>query len=138
MTKDELINQVMERTNLSSKAMTERAIQIVFSALSHRLAPEENRDVEAQLPRDWQDLWHRDIWLVNFLHISGPLQLKYRHIAELYSIIQEELRKLQIPVGPETLTMVVFSLLKEQIGEGEARGIAEQLPKEIEQLWLAS
>jgi uncharacterized protein (DUF2267 family) len=138
MHKGEFIRNVQERVNLPSPEMTERAVQIVLSLLSHRLTIEERRDAAAQMPRDLQQVWNSDTWLVNFLQMSRQYQLKYRHKEELYSLIDNELDKLQIPVGAEPLTRAVFSVLKEQLAEGEVHDIANQLPDDIEHVWLSA
>jgi uncharacterized protein (DUF2267 family) len=138
MNKAEFANKVQEQANLPSREQAELGSQIVLSLLSHRLTTEESRDVVEQLPRDIAQLWTSDTWISNFLSISRQGQLKYRKKEELYSLIQNEIEKRQLPVGAEVLATAVFHTLKEQISEGEAKDIAAQLPEDIEQVWFAA
>jgi uncharacterized protein (DUF2267 family) len=138
MNKAEFIYKIQEMTALPTLEMAQDATMIVLSLLSHRLTPEEARDVSEQLPRDLRQLWNSDTWITNFLTLSGQRQLKYRKKEELYSQIRNEIDKRQLQVGPEQLARAVFHTLKEQISEGEAQDIAAQLPEDIEQLWLAA
>lgn len=137
MNKGEFVKQVQELTELPSKTMAEEATRIVLSLLSHRLTPEESRNVADQLSSDMKNFWNSDTWIMNFLSLSRQFQLKYRKKAELYSLIDNELIKTGIPIGAEKLALAVFHVLKEQIDPGEVEDIASQLPQDIEDIWLA-
>lgn len=138
MMKSAFIQRVQELTQLPSPDMAEQGTFIVLSLLSHRLTPEEAKDVEDQLPRDLKNVWNSDTWITNFLTLSRQWQLKYRKKEELYALIGNEVEKRQLPVGPEQLALAVFHVLKEQISPGEAQDIGAQLPNDIEQVWLAA
>lgn len=138
MNRGEFVKTVQALTGLPDKAMAEEGIQIVFSLFSHRLTPEEAKDVASQLSQDMKSLWYSDTWINHFLSISRQFQLRYRKKAELYSLVENEISKRQLPVGAEQLTQAVFHVLKEQIAPGEADDIASQLPAEIESVWKAA
>lgn len=138
MNKDEFIKRVQALTGLPEKQMAEDGARIVLSLLSHRLTPEEAKDVADQLTQDMKNFWNSDTWIINFLSISRQWQLKYRKKAELYSLISNEIDKLRLPIGAEQLALAVFHVLKEQIAPGEVEDIAVQLPEEIEDIWLAA
>ena len=138
MNKNAFVNQVQAVTQLPTPEMAEEGVQIVLSLLSHRLTPEESRNVQAQLPQDMKNVWNSDTWITNFLSLSRQAQLKYRRKAELYSLISNELEKRQLPIGAEQLAVAVFHVLKAQISEGETQDIAAQLPEDIEDVWLAA
>ena len=135
MNKDLFVKKVQELTDLPTREMAEEGMHIVLSLLSHRLTPEEAKDVESQLTTDMKNVWNSDTWITNFLSISRQTQLKYRKKEELYSLIDNELGKTHLPIGAELLAMSVFHVLKEQITEGEIQDIAAQLPEDIEQVW---
>lgn len=138
MHKREFVKEVQELTALPDVGMAEQGTQIVLSLLSHRLTPNEAKDVAAQLAPDLKSVWNSDTWITNFLSISRQFQLKYRKKEELYSLISNEVEKHQLPVGAEVLAMAVFHVLKENITDGEAQDIADQLPRDIEDVWLAA
>lgn len=138
MNKREFIKHVQERVALDSYEVAEEMTRVVLSLLSHRLTPEESRDIEAQLSKDMKGFWHSDTWLTNFLTMSQQYQLRYRKKAELYSLIDNEAARHQVEVSPESLTTAVFHVLKQQITPGEIRDVAAQLPKDIEAVWVAA
>ncbi len=138
MNKGQFVKQVQEITELPSKEMADDGARIVLSLLSHRLTSEESKNVASQLSTDMKNYWNSDTWITNFLTLSRQFQLKYRHKTELYSLISNEIEKLQLPIGAEQLATAVFHVLKEQISTGEIEDIAGQLPHDIEQVWLAA
>jgi uncharacterized protein (DUF2267 family) len=138
MNKPEFVKRVQQLTNLPDTETAEDGTVIVLSMLSHRLTPEESKDVEAQLSRDLKNVWNSDTWIMNFLSLSRQFQLRYRRKEELYSLIDNEIDKQQLPIGAEQLAMAVFHVLKEQITPGEIDDIAAQLPTDIEQVWMAA
>ena len=138
MNKVQFINEVQDLTHLSTRDQAEEGTMIVLSLLSHRLTPDESKDVASQLQSDLKKLWNSDTWFSNFLSISKHHQLKYRRKEELFAMIRNELDKKQLQIGAEQLAIAVFHMLKEQITEGEVKDIAAQLPDEIEEIWLAA
>lgn len=139
MNKDEFVKQVQEQTGLPSKEAAEEGSQIVLSLLSHRLTPEEACNAGAQLESELRRMWNSDTWINNYLSISGQhQQLRFRKKEEMFSLIQNEIEKRDLPVGAQQLATSVFHVLKEQISEGEIEDIADQLPDDIEQFWNAA
>lgn len=138
MHKPEFVKKVQELTQLPDEKTAEEGTHIVLSLLSHRLTPEESRDVEAQLTEDMKNVWNSDTWITNFLTLSRQWQLKYRHKEELFSLITNEIEKKRLPIGAEQLATAVFHVLKEQISPGETQDIADQLPMDIKDVWLAA
>ncbi len=138
MNRHAFVNEVQRLTGLTQTQDAAEGTRIVLSILSHRLTPQEAGHVAAQLPHDVAEFWASDTWMVNFLSLSRQFQLKYRHTAELFSLITNELQKAQIPIGAEHLSKAVFHVLKQQIAQGESEDIAAQLPDEIKQFWRAA
>lgn len=138
MNKAEFVYRVQEMTQLPTPEITEEAVMVVLSLLSHRLTQEESRDVAAQLPKDLKNLWNSDTWITSFLSISQQKQLKYRKKEELYALIRNEIDKRQLPVGAEQLATAVFHTLKDQISDGEVLDIGAQLPEDLKLIWLAA
>jgi uncharacterized protein (DUF2267 family) len=138
MNRAEFVKMIQEAGNLPDQQSAEDGALVVLSLLSHRLTPEESQDVKDQLSQDMKRLWSSDTWISNFLSLSGEQQLRYRKKEELYSLVQNEIEKRQLPIGAEQLTTTVFHALKEQISEGEIEDIAAQLPEDIEEIWLAA
>lgn len=138
MSKTAFVNQVQELAQLPTPDLAEDGTMIVLSLLSHRLTPDERRDVASQLPVDVKRLWNSDTWFSNFISISKHQQLKYRKKEELYAMIRNETDKRQMDIGAEQLATAVFHTLKQQITPGESEDIAAQLPTDIKQVWLAA
>ncbi len=138
MNRDQFVNKVQQMIGLEDKQKADDGTRIVLSTLSHRLTPEEAKDVEAQLPQDLKNVWNSDTWMVNFLTLSRQYQLKYRRKEEMYSLIDNETHKLDVPVGAEQLATAVFHVLKETISDGEVSDIAAQLPQDIKEVWVAA
>jgi uncharacterized protein (DUF2267 family) len=137
MNKDLFIKKVMEHAGLEDKHAAERGVQIVLSILSHRLTAEEQSDVEAQLPTDLKRVWNNRVWIANFFWLSGK-RLKYRHLIELMSLVDNEIKREQLPLHAESITKGVFHVLKELISEGESEDIAGSLPGEIREFYNAA
>lgn len=130
MKKEHFITRLMEMADINSKEEAEKGLRIVFSLLSHRLLPDEAKDVEAQLPEDLKSVWNAQVWAVYHASISNKT-LKYRHLQELLSLVENEILREKLNINPEVLTKSVFHLLKDQISLGELRDIAAELPEEI-------
>ena len=137
MDKNTFIKKVMEHGNIEDKYAAERGIQIIFSILSYRLTEQEQSDVGAQLPLDLRRIWNNRVWITNFFRLSGK-RLKYRHRIELMSLVDNEIKREQLPLHTEALTKAVFHTLKEQISIGESDEVALMLPKEIREFYKAA
>ena len=138
MKQHEFIDSVQESLQIPSSEMTEDAVRVVLSLLSHRLMPDEFSDVNDQLSHPLKALWQSNTWFSNFAKLSHRKYLEYRKPEQLYARIQNELEKRQIAMDVEAFTRTVFHLLKAEISEGEANDIAAQLPRDIERLWNAA
>ncbi len=138
MNKGEFIDRVMEETGLPDYGTAEEGAHIVLSLLSHRLTPDESRNVAAQLETDLRRLWNSDTWISNYLSITGEKQLRFRKKEQFFSLIRNEIDKRQLPVGAEQLASAVFRVLKEQVSRGEISDIADQLPEDLEAVWLSA
>lgn len=137
MNKDLFIKKVMEHAGIEDKHAAERGVQIVLSILSHRLTEEEQSDVEAQLPQDLKRIWNNRVWIANFFWMTGK-RLKYRHLIELMSLVDNEIKREQLPLRTESITKAVFHVLKELISEGQSQDVASSLPEEIREFYNAA
>ena len=137
MDKQTFIKHVMEHANIEDQQAAERGVQIVFSLLSHRLTEEEQSDVAAQLSPDLKRMWNNRVWAANFFRLSGR-RLKYRHLIELMSLVDNEIKREGLPLNAEAITQAVFHVLKEHISEGESEDIALMLPGEIRDFYKAA
>jgi len=137
MHKDEFIKKVMRLANIEDKKAAERGIQIVFSLLSHRLTEEEQTHVAAQLSDDLKRIWNNRVWAVNFFLLSGK-RLKYRHKVELMSLVDNEIKRENLPLHAESLTQAVFHTLKDQISFGESQDISHLLPQDVREFYEAA
>lgn len=137
MNKDLFVKKVMEHANIDNKEVAERGVQIVFSLLSHRITEAEQHDVEAQLPHDLKRIWNNRVWIVNYFNLSGK-RLKYRHKIELMSLVDNEIRRENLPLHAESLTKAVFHVLKENISFGESDNIENMLPKDVREFYKAA
>lgn len=137
MNKDLFIKKVMDYGGIEDKYAAERGVQIVFSLLSHRLTEEEQSDVAAQLPDDLKRMWNNRVWAPNFFRLSGK-RLKYRHKIELMSLVDNEIKRENLPLHAESITLAVFHALKELISKGESDEIALMLPGDIKEFYKAA
>ena len=137
MNKDLFIKKVMNYANIEDKHATERGIRIVFSILSYRLTEQEQSDVAAQLPNDLRKMWNNRVWAPNFFRLSGK-RLKYRHKIELMSLVDNEIKREDLPLRAESLTKAVFHALKDLISIGESDEVALMLPGEIREFYKAA
>ncbi len=137
MNKNEFIKKIMHYADIEDKHLAERGLQIVFSIMSYRLTKEEQSDVSAQLPEDLKRMWNNKVWIVNFFNLSGK-RLKYRHKTELFSLIDNEIKRENLPLPTEALVGAVFHTLKEQISEGESEEVALMLPKDVREFYKAA
>lgn len=137
MHKDEFLKIVMQFANINNKEIAERGVQIVLSLLSYRLTENEQKDVAAQLPHDLKRIWNNRVWIVNYFRLSGK-RLKYRHKIELMSLVENEIKRENLPLHPESLTKAVFHALKENISTGESEEIAHMLPQDIREFYKAA
>ena len=137
MNKDEFVKEVMQIAKIENKEVAERGIQIVLSLLSYRLTENEQQDVSSQLPQDLKRVWNNRVWAVNYFRLSGK-RLKYRHKIELMSLVDNEIKRENLPLKAEMITKAVFHALKENISFGESEDIAHMLPKDVREFYKAA
>lgn len=137
MDKHAFIKRVMELAGIQDIFTAERGVQIVLSILSYRLTEEEQSDVAAQLSPDLKRMWNNRVWVANFFRLSGR-RLKYRHLVELMSLVDNEIKRESLPLHAESITKAVFHALKEQISPGESTDIELMLPGEIREFYKAA
>lgn len=137
MNKDQFINRVMYLGNIQDKHVAEQGLKIIFGILSHRLQEEGAKDVESQLPEELKKHWTQDVWVSSFYKLSGK-RLNFRHMSQMMSLIENEIKRDNLPLHAESLTRAVFHTLKEQISPGETADIVAQLPEEIKEYFKAA
>lgn len=137
MNKDQFINRVMYLGNIQDKHVAEHGTKIVLGTISHRILETEAKDLESQLPGDLKKLWSQDTWFTGFMKLSGK-RLNFRHMNQMLSIIENEIKRENLPLHPESLTRAVFHTLKEQITPGETSDLIAGLPEEIKEYFKAA
>lgn len=119
------IKHLCERGGMSP-AVAEQAAVSVLCAVEQRINSEETEDLEAQLPGKLTELLHRC----------------ERHEDELPGGFgREELLKRvgeDLALNPDAVAPVVRAVLnavRDQISEGEAEDVMDQLPEDLKELW---
>ncbi|MEI7474269.1 MAG: DUF2267 domain-containing protein [bacterium] len=137
MTAHEFTKRVMELADIQEKEVAEKAIQIVFSILRHRLTEEEASDVKSQLPHELKRVWDNHVWITNFFKLSGR-KLKYHHVNELLTLVENEILRENLPLSADNITKAVIHTLKEQISFGETKDVIAILPDELKDYYRAA
>ena len=104
----------------------ERAAVSVLCALEQRIMRSESEDLEAQLPFKLQQLLHRCE-----LHEADVPKRFGRD--EFIQMVASDLKT--DPDNAETIARNVFTVVREQVSEGEAEDVAAQLPPDLADLW---
>jgi uncharacterized protein (DUF2267 family) len=120
----EFIKRLCERGGMSPHVAEQAAVS-VLCAVEQRIFGEEARDMEAQLPQKLVQLLHR------CERHEGPPPKKFGR-AELLYMVGEDLRLK--PEAVEPVIRAVFSALQDQISDGEAEQVVNQLPHHIRDL----
>ena len=120
------IKHLCERGGMSP-SVAEQAAVSVLCAIEQRIFGEESRDLEAQLPQKLTELLHRCE-----RHESGPPPRKFGR-AEMLLMVGEELGL--NPDAVEPVVRAVLDAIRDQISEGEAEQVMEQLPADLRDLW---
>lgn len=129
--KGEFLHKLQANTGLAERDEAEKVTKSVLTTLRKRITPEEAKHVEAQLPEGLKELWHGSV-LSGLAHkLTGPDSLSahefMEHVAKELNVSDERAAE---------LTRHVFHLLKEQITEGQAKHVEDQLPKNLKVVWL--
>lgn len=120
------LKRLCERGGMSPHTAEQAAVS-VLCALEQRIFGEEARDMEAQLPRRLVDLLHR------CERHEGPPRKKFGR-EEMLNMVGSDLSL--NPDAVEPVVRAVMSTLQDQISEGEAEQVMNQLPADIRDLWL--
>lgn len=119
------LKRLCERGGMSPHTAEQAAVS-VLCALEQRIFGEEARDMNAQLPRKLVELLHR------CERHEGPPPRKFGR-AELLNMVGQDLSL--NPDAVEPVVRAVFSTLQDQISDGEAEQVMNQLPQDLRDLW---
>jgi len=119
------IKRLCERGGMSPHTAEQAAVS-VLCALEQRIFGEEARDLEAQLPQKLVEL------LTRCERHEGPPPTKFGR-AEMLNMVGQDLSL--SPEAVEPVVRAVMSTLQDQITEGEAEEVMNQLPHDIRDLW---
>ncbi|XXF79557.1 DUF2267 domain-containing protein [Myxococcaceae bacterium GXIMD 01537] len=122
------LKHLCERGGMSPHT-AERAAVSVLCAVEQRIFSGEARDMEAQLPRKLTEV------LVRCERHEGPPPKKFGR-AELLAMVGQDLSL--NPDAVEPIVRAVMSAIREQISEGEAEQVMDQLPHDLKDLWRRS
>lgn len=104
----------------------EKAAVSVLCHLQQRIMADEAKDMRAQLPFKLQELLKSCT-----LHEGRQVDKFGRE--ELFRRVGEDLG--QDPKQCEQVVRTVFTCVRTHLSEGEAEDVANQLPKDLEELW---
>ncbi len=109
-----------------TREQAEKACVAVLGTLEQRIQSTESSKLESQLPQKLQDLLdHSDIDRTASAQRFDKDEFLNMVAASLDVSLEEA----------EAISRRVFATVRAQISEGEAEGVASQLPKDIAQLW---
>jgi uncharacterized protein (DUF2267 family) len=108
------------------RGLAECAAVSVLCALTRRITAREDNKLLAQLPPHLGEL------LVPCTRHTGLRTPKF-DLNELYAMVADDLER--TPEEAQAIVRDVFSVLRTQISEGEARDIGDQLPQDILRVW---
>lgn len=134
MNKGEFLRRVQELTGIPERAEAEKVTGAVLGTLCGRLTRDEAMDLEAQLPTGIDTMCQGNI-LTNLLkQVAGPNRLDRDAFIDRVA----EQAELGSREQAEKVVSAVFHVVKNQISEGEAEDVAQQLPKKLKIMWLES
>jgi uncharacterized protein (DUF2267 family) len=134
MSKGEFIHRVQGLTGIQNRDQAEKVTSAVLGALCGRLTRDEAMDLEAQLPNGIDSMCQGNV-LTSFLRqVTGPNRLDgdafLDRVAEKADLDGRE--------QAASVATAVFHVVKNQISEGEADDVAQQLPTKLKVMWLES
>jgi uncharacterized protein (DUF2267 family) len=123
------IRDLQAGLDVRSAAQAVAVLRSVMRLLRDSLPIAEVADVGAQLPLILRGYWYED-W--------APTRRR-AHFRQRGSFVRklEETLPRQLRVGPETAAAAVFDLLARHITLGEAKDVADVLPRDVRELWPA-
>ena len=134
MNKGAFIHRVQALTGITDRNAAERATSVVLETLCGRITHDEAQDLEAQLPEGIDTMCRGSVLKDMVSKVKGPDRLDREAFIEKIA----HRAKLQNVQAAEQVTSAVFKIVKEQITEGEAQDVADQLPKRLKIMWLES
>lgn len=108
------------------EAFAERAVVSVLCTLEQRLMSTEASDMEAQLPARLREVLRE-------CRVTGSKPRKFGR-DEFLRIVAQDL-ELAGEQDAESVTRVVFELVRQHLSEGEASDVEGQLPADLRSLW---
>lgn len=126
---------VQEEAGLANREQAKKATQLVFDLLHHRITEDEAEDVKSQLPKDLAEMWDGGDNLLDRLISRFTPHHKFERMAFVEAVNDQ---KGTLPSTGEKITRAVFYALQSQISPGEAKDVAQQLPKQLRELWEES
>lgn len=119
------LKRLCERGGMSPHT-AERAAVSVLCTVEQRIFSEEARDLEAQLPQKLVILLQR------CERHEGPPPKKFGR-AEMLEMVGQDLSL--NPDAVEPVVRAVFSSIQDEISDGEAEQVMNQLPRDLRDLW---
>ncbi len=134
MNKGEFIHRVQGITGIPERDQAEKATAAVLGTLCGRLTRDEAMDLEAQLPTGIDAMCQGNVLTSLLKQVTGPNRLDrdafLDRVAEKADLDGRE--------QAAQVTTAVFRVVKDQVSEGEAKDVAEQLPAKLKIMWLES
>ncbi len=117
----------LAREGLPRRAEAARAVEAVICALALRVSEPDFDDLRELLPEPF-----RTRLTPCERHASIPRR-KLRTAEDFYAVVAEDLRR--DPGEVEPVIRAVLSAVRAQLPEGDAEGVAHELPSELQALW---
>ena len=134
MNKGEFIHRVQAITGIPERDRAEKATSAVMGTLCGRLTRDEAKDLEAQLPNGIDSMCEGNILTSLLKQVAGPNRLDRDAFLDRVA----EKGDLEGRDQAAAVTTAVFRVVKDQISEGEAADVAQQLPAKLKVMWLES
>lgn len=134
MNKGEFVHKVQALTGIQDQDRAEKLTQTVLGTLCGRITGDEAEDLAAQLPQGIEEMCKGPVLTSLLQNVKGPEKLDRDQFVEKIRA-KGELPDVQ---SAEQVTKAVFTVIKEQISEGEAEDVAAQLPQRLKVMWLES
>jgi len=134
MNKGEFIHRLQGITGIQERDRAEKAANAVLGTLCGRLTRDEAMDLEAQLPTGIDSMCQGNVLTSLLKQVTGPNRLDRDAFLDRVA----EKADLGGRDQAEKVTTAVFRVVKDQISEGEAKDVADQLPTKLKVMWLES
>lgn len=134
MNKGEFIHRVQGLTGIQDRDKAEKATSAVMGTLCGRLTRDEAMDLEAQLPNGIDSMCQGNILTSLLKQVTGPNRLDRDAFLDRVA----EKAELEGREQASSVATAVFHVVKEQISQGEAEDVADQLPSKLKVMWVES